>query len=62
MSNPFSADYVSQLAPVKKHKPAKKQANPFDTDDHKARQACVHLPKTHPNSRADLIRRANSKV
>jgi hypothetical protein len=24
--------------------------------------ACVHLPKTHPHSRADHIRRSNSKV
>lgn len=62
MTNPFSPNYVSQLAPVKKAPPAKKQANPFDGDDHKARQACVHLPKTHPHSRADQIRRANSKV
>lgn len=62
MPNPFSPDYVSQIAPVKKAPPAKKQANPFDGNDARARMACVHLPKTHPNSRADLIRRSNSKV
>lgn len=60
--NPFDRDYVSQLAPVKKIKAGKPQPNAFDTDDHKARQACVHLPKVSPNSRADVIRRGNSKV
>lgn len=60
--NAFSKDYVSQLAPVKKTPPAKKQANPFDGNDARARMACVHLPKTHPQSRADHIRRSNSKV
>ena len=60
--NAFAKDYTPVIKPFKKAPPAKKQANPFDTDDHKARQACVHLPKTHPHSRADLIRRANSKV
>ena len=60
--NPFAPDYVSQLAPVKKIKTGKPQPNPFDGNDHKARQACVHLPKVSPTSRADVIRRANSKV
>lgn len=60
--NPFSSDYVSQLAPVKKIKTGKPQPNAFDTDDHKARQACVHLPKVSTQSRADVIRRSNSKV
>lgn len=60
--NPFSPNYVSQLAPVKKHVKAKTPPNPFDGDDARARMACVHLPKTHPHSRADQIRRANSKV
>lgn len=61
MTWPFT-NYTSQMKPLKKAPPAKKQSNPFDGDDHKARQACVHLPKTHPNSRADVIRRSNSKV
>jgi len=60
--NAFSKDYTSQLKPIKKAPPAKKQANPFDGDDARARMACVHLPKTHPHSRADHIRRSNSKV
>lgn len=60
--NAFSKDYTSQLKPFKKAPPAKKQANPFDGNDARARMACVHLPKTHPNSRADVIRRSNSKV
>lgn len=60
--NPFSSDYVSQLAPVKKTNPGKPQPNAFDSNDHKARQACVHLPKVSPQSRADVIRRGNSKV
>lgn len=59
---PFSSNYVSQLAPVKKIKTGKPQPNAFDSNDHKARQACVHLPKVSPNSRADVIRRGNSKV
>jgi hypothetical protein len=62
MTNAFSPGYVSQLAPLKKTPPAKKPANAFDGDDARARMACVHLPKTHPYSRADHIRRANSKV
>ena len=62
MSNPFSPGYVSQLAPLKKHVLAKKPPNPFDGDDARARMDCVHLPKTHPHSRADKIRRSNSKV
>ena len=62
MTNAFSPGYVSQLAPVKKHVKAKKTPNPFDGDDARARMACVHLPKTHPYSRADHIRRSNSKV
>lgn len=60
--NAFSRTYQSQLAPLPKKPPAKPKPNPFDGDDHKARQAHTHLPKTHPNSRADHIRRSNSKV
>jgi len=60
--NAFSPGDKSQLAPIKKHPAIKRQPNAFDTDDHKARQACVHLPKTHPESRADVIRRSNSKM
>ena len=62
IDSPFSPNYTSQLAPVKKAPPAKKQANPFDGNDARARMACVRLPKTHPHSRADHIRRSNSKV
>jgi hypothetical protein len=46
--NAFSPNYVSQLTPVKKKPIAKKQANPFDTDDHKARQACVQCQRHTP--------------
>jgi len=60
--NAFSPGYKSQLAPLKKQQTYKRQPNAFDTDDHKARQACVHLPKTHPDSRADVIRRSNSNM
>jgi len=60
--NAFSPYYVSQLKPMKADSPKKPKINAFDGNDHKARQACVHLPKTHPTSRADVIRRANSRV
>lgn len=60
--NAFSHNYVSRMEPIKATKARKPQPNAFDTDDHKARQACVHLPKVSPTSRADVIRRGNSKV
>jgi hypothetical protein len=60
--NAFSSNYVSQLAPLPKQPQAKVKANAFDGDDHKARQACVHLPSTNPTSRADAIRRGNSQT
>jgi hypothetical protein len=60
--SPFSKGYVSQLAPLKAKPPAKPKANAFDGDDAKARQACVHLPKTHPKSRADHIKRGCSQA
>lgn len=64
--NAFSKDYTPyKLAtdkPARKVCTPKAKPNPFDGDDARARMACVHLPKTHPHSRADHIRRANSKV
>jgi hypothetical protein len=60
--NAFDPGYKSQPTPIKKQPTIKRRPNAFDTDDHKARQACVHLPKTHPDSRADVIRRGNSKM
>ena len=64
--NAFSKDYTPyKLAtdkPARKVCTPKAKPNPFDGNDARARMACVRLPKTHPNSRADLIRGANSKV
>lgn len=62
MSNPFSPTYISQLAPLPKQPKAKPKPNAFDGTDHKARQACVHLPSTHPTSRADNIKRGCSQA
>lgn len=60
--NAFAPDYASQMEPIKVTKPRKAEPNPFDGNDHKARQARGHLPKVSTQSRADVIRRSNSKV
>lgn len=61
MTNAFSPNYVPVIA-VKPTPTRKPKPNVFDGNDHKARQTCRHLEKTHPHSRADHIKRSNSKV
>jgi len=60
--NAFSPHYVSQLDPLPKQPPAKPKPNAFDGADHKARQACVHLPSVNKASRSDHIKRGCSQA
>ena len=60
--SPFSKGYISQLVPLPKQPAAKSKPNAFDGDDHKARQACVHLPSINKASRSDHIKRGCSQA
>ena len=60
--SPFSPGYVSQLKTIKAKPPAKAKPNAFDGTDHKARQACVHLPSVNKASRSDHIKRGCSQA
>ena len=57
--NAFSKDYTSQLKHLKKAPPAKKQANPFDGNDARARMACVRTASLPANQKGGPNRPSN---